>query len=195
MIVDPTNTQKSSSIERYVIVSNVAVRWPQCKFHESSSSSLLSVDGLVSTHWMENAEWMVRFTSRLLPHSSRWRTLAQSLQHRRRFFSGFMSFLAFGVIFVVSASDPKGFFVMIDKVVSLSLNMEVGLFIFLMLRTSRSERFKHITVPLMVSERLFSLHWVLPVYFLFAVAYDIFQSVLEITVNMSLTLNANSSLL
>ncbi|XP_055041121.2 uncharacterized protein [Misgurnus anguillicaudatus] len=154
-----------------------------------------TIDGLVSTHWMENAEWMVRFSSRLLPHSSRWRTLAQSLQHRRRFFSGFMSFLAFGVIFVVSASDPKGFFVMIDKVVSLSLNMEVGLFIFLMLRTSRSERFKHITVPLMVSERLFSLHWLLPVYFLFAVAYDIFQSVLEITVNVSLTLHANSSLI
>ncbi|XP_048028134.1 uncharacterized protein si:ch211-51h4.2 isoform X2 [Megalobrama amblycephala] len=153
-----------------------------------------TIDGLVGTHWAENAEWMARISVRLLPHSSQWRTLAQSLQHCRRFFSSFMSFLAFGLIFVISACDPKGFVVMLDKVVSFSLNTEVGLFIFLMLRTSRSERFKHLTVPLAVSERLFRLHWLLPIYFLFAVAYDIFQSILEITENMSLVLHTNSSL-
>ncbi|XP_056590165.1 uncharacterized protein si:ch211-51h4.2 isoform X1 [Triplophysa dalaica] len=154
-----------------------------------------TIDGLVSTNWTENAEWMARISARLSPHSSQWRALAQSIQHCRRFFCGFSSFLAFGVIFVVSACDPKGFVVMLDKVVSFSLNTEVGLFIFLMLRTSRSERFKHITVPLPVTERLFSLYWLLPIYFLFAVFYDVFQSLLEITENMSHTLQANSSLL
>ncbi|XP_051768130.1 uncharacterized protein si:ch211-51h4.2 isoform X2 [Ctenopharyngodon idella] len=153
-----------------------------------------TIDGLVSTHWAENVEWMARISARLLPHSSQWRTLAQSLQHCRRFFSSFMSFLAFGLIYVISACDPKGFVVMLDKVVSFSLNTEVGLFIFLMLRTSRSERFKHLTVPLAANERLFRLHWLLPIYFLFAVAYDIFQSILEITENMSLVLHTNSSL-
>ncbi|XP_056590166.1 uncharacterized protein si:ch211-51h4.2 isoform X2 [Triplophysa dalaica] len=149
-----------------------------------------TIDGLVSTNWTENAEWMARISARLSPHSSQWRALAQSIQHCRRFFCGFSSFLAFGVIFVVSACDPKGFVVMLDKVVSFSLNTEVGLFIFLMLRTSR-----HITVPLPVTERLFSLYWLLPIYFLFAVFYDVFQSLLEITENMSHTLQANSSLL
>lgn len=54
--------------------------------------------------------------------------------------------------------------------------------------------YRHLTVPLAVSERLFRLHWLLPIYFLFAVAYDIFQSILEITENMSLVLHTNSSL-
>ncbi|ROI84205.1 hypothetical protein DPX16_19977 [Anabarilius grahami] len=52
----------------------------------------------------------------------------------------------------------------------------------------------HLTVPLAASERLFRLHWLLPIYFLFAVAYDIFQSILEIHENMSLVLHTNSSL-
>ncbi|XP_051528383.1 uncharacterized protein si:ch211-51h4.2 isoform X2 [Myxocyprinus asiaticus] len=154
-----------------------------------------TIDGLVSTHWAENAEWMAKISTRVFPHSAQWRTLSQSLLHCKRFFGGFMSFLAFGLMFVVSACDPKGFVVMLDKVVSFSLNTEVGLFIFLMLRTSRSQRFKHLTVPLTVNERLFRLHWLLPIYFLFAVAYDIFQSFLEITENMSHILHANSSLL
>ncbi|XDV51782.1 hypothetical protein PO909_020605 [Leuciscus waleckii] len=153
-----------------------------------------TIDGLVGSHWAENAEWMARISARLLPHSSQRRTLAQSLQHCRRFFSSFMSFLTFGLIFVVSACDPKGFVVMLDKVVSFSLNTEVGLFIFLMLRSSRSERFKHLAVPLKASERLFRLHWLLPIYFLFAVAYDIFQTIIEITENVSLILHTNSSL-
>ncbi|XP_073772474.1 uncharacterized protein si:ch211-51h4.2 isoform X3 [Danio rerio] len=141
-----------------------------------------TMDGLVGSLWPENVAW-------LADHSSRWRTS----QHCRRFFSGFMSFLAFGLIFVISACDPKGFVVMLDKVVSFSLNTEVGLFIFLMLRTSRSERFKHLVVPLTASDRIYRLHWLLPVYFLFAVAYDVFQSILEISQNMTLTLHNNSS--
>ncbi|XP_016425508.1 uncharacterized protein LOC107753790 [Sinocyclocheilus rhinocerous] len=153
-----------------------------------------TIDGLVFSHWTENAEWMARISARLLPHSSQWRTSGQSLQHCRRFFSSFMCFLAFGLIFVVSACDPKGFVVMLDKVVSFSLNTEVGLFIFLMLRSSRSERFKHLTVPLPARERLFRLHWLLPIYFLFAVAYDVFQSILEITENVALVPHTNSSL-
>ncbi|XP_039523032.1 uncharacterized protein si:ch211-51h4.2 [Pimephales promelas] len=82
---------------------------------------------------------------------------------------------------------------MLDKVVSFSLNTEAGLFIFLMLRSSRSERFKHLVVPLKASERPFRLHWLLPIYFLFAVAHDIFQSIIEFTENVSLVLHTNSS--
>ncbi|KAK3562448.1 hypothetical protein QTP86_034092 [Hemibagrus guttatus] len=107
---------------------------------------------------------------------------------------GFLTFLVFGIIFVVSMCDAKGFIVMLDKVVSFSLNTEVGLFIFLMLRASRSERFKHMTVPLPVGESLFRLHWLLPVYFLFAVAYDLSLSVLDISKNTYHSLQTNRSL-
>ncbi|XP_051874580.1 uncharacterized protein si:ch211-51h4.2 [Pristis pectinata] len=89
---------------------------------------------------------------------------------------GLVCLLGFGIIFVVALSNPKGFVVVLDKVASFALNLEAGLFIFLMVRNARSEPYKHITVPLPVSPRIFLLHWLLPVYFLFAVGYDICQS-------------------
>ncbi|XP_041913407.1 uncharacterized protein si:ch211-51h4.2 [Alosa sapidissima] len=135
-----------------------------------------TIEGLVSSQWNLKTEWLSKI--------SKW-TIPQSLHNTKGLSSGFACFLAFGVIFIVSACDPKGFVVMLDKVVSFSLNTEVGLFIFVMLRTSRSERFKHLTVPLPSCQKIFLLHWLLPVYFLFAVGYDILQSVLEVTRSLS----------
>ncbi|KAJ3599297.1 hypothetical protein NHX12_033260 [Muraenolepis orangiensis] len=91
-----------------------------------------------------------------------------------------MSLLAFGTIFVISACDPRGFVVMLDKVVSLFLNTEVGLFVFAMLQASKAPRLQHLSVPLPVSGRVFSLSWLLPVYFLFAVAYDVLSTLMEV---------------
>ncbi|XP_043558163.1 uncharacterized protein si:ch211-51h4.2 isoform X4 [Chiloscyllium plagiosum] len=89
---------------------------------------------------------------------------------------GLICLLGFGIIFTVAMSNPKGFVIVLDKVTSFTLNLEAGLFIFLMLRNSRSEPYKLITVPLPMSSRMFLLHWLLPVYFLFAVGYDIYQT-------------------
>ena len=44
---------------------------------------------------------------------------------------------------------------------------------------------RHLTVPLPSAELLFHLHWLLPVYFLFAVGYDVMQSVFEIAWSLS----------
>ncbi|KAK6314064.1 hypothetical protein J4Q44_G00155230 [Coregonus suidteri] len=132
-----------------------------------------TIDGLVNSHWNTKLESMSKVWERTLPQSF----------HRcssRGLANGLISLLAFGIIFIVSSCDPRGFVVMLDKVVSFSLNTEVGLFIFVMLRASRSERFQHLTVPLPVGQRVFQLHWTLPVYFLFAVAYDVIQSIVEI---------------
>ncbi|XP_078419959.1 uncharacterized protein LOC144693794 isoform X1 [Cetorhinus maximus] len=89
---------------------------------------------------------------------------------------GLVCLLGFGIIFMVAMSNPKGFVVVLDKVTSFALNLEAGLFIFLMLRNARSEPYKLLKVPLPMSPRIFLLHWLLPVYFLFAVGYDIYQT-------------------
>ncbi|XP_060720767.1 uncharacterized protein si:ch211-51h4.2 [Tachysurus vachellii] len=146
-----------------------------------------TIDGLVNRQWEMNAGLMLRTQPRTLPEI--FNTLRM-----RSVSGGFLSFLVFGIIFVVSICDPKGFVVMLDKVVSFSLNTEVGLFIFLMLRASRSVSFKHMTVPLPVGESLFRLHWLLPVYFLFAVAYDLSLCVLDISKNMYHSSQTNRSL-
>ncbi|KAG8003251.1 hypothetical protein GBF38_007666 [Nibea albiflora] len=79
-----------------------------------------------------------------------------------------------------SSFSLQGFVVMLDKVVSFSLNTEVGLFIFIMLRESREDRFQHLAVPLPVGDCVFSLSWLLPTYFLFAVSYDILQTLADV---------------
>ncbi|XP_036969595.1 uncharacterized protein si:ch211-51h4.2 isoform X2 [Acanthopagrus latus] len=93
---------------------------------------------------------------------------------------GFMSLLGFTIIFIVSVCDPRGFVVMLDKVVSFSLNTEVGLFVFIMLREAREDRFQHLAVPLPVGDCVFSLSWLLPCYFLFAVTYDVLQTLADV---------------
>ncbi|XP_066504334.1 uncharacterized protein si:ch211-51h4.2 [Hoplias malabaricus] len=147
-----------------------------------------TIDGLVSARWAAGGGRLQRVQARILP---------QSLQSgaARRVSGGLVSLLAFGIIFLVSACDPKGFVIILDKVVSFSLNTEVGLFIFLMLRASRSEPLKHLTVPLPATERLFRLHWLLPIYFLFAVVYDVSLSLLDITKSLNLYPHTNTSLL
>ncbi|XP_041066879.1 uncharacterized protein si:ch211-51h4.2 isoform X2 [Carcharodon carcharias] len=56
---------------------------------------------------------------------------------------GLVCLMGFGIIFMVAMSNPKGFVVVLDKVTSFALNLEAGLFIFLMLRNARSEPYKN----------------------------------------------------
>ncbi|XP_062250778.1 uncharacterized protein si:ch211-51h4.2 [Platichthys flesus] len=132
-----------------------------------------TIDGLVSSMWSKRLEWLSKAWERNLPnkhHICSARSLAK----------GFMSLLAFLAIFIVSVFDPRGFIVMLDKVVSFSLNTEVGLFVFIMLRESREDRFQHLAVPLPVGDCIFSLTWLLPTYFLFAVTYDVLQTLADV---------------
>ncbi|XP_019112010.1 uncharacterized protein si:ch211-51h4.2 isoform X2 [Larimichthys crocea] len=132
-----------------------------------------TIDGLVSSMWGSRLEWLSKAWERNLPNK-------QHICSARSMAKGFMSLLGFVVIFIVSVCDPKGFVVMLDKVVSFSLNTEVGLFVFIMLRESREDRFQHLAVPLPVGDCVFSLSWLLPTYFLFAVSYDILQTLADV---------------
>eukprot|EP00064_Thunnus_orientalis_P002536 superscaffoldBa00000190_g2543 len=132
-----------------------------------------TIDGLVSSLWSSRLEWLSKAWERNLPNK-------QHICSARSVAKGFMSLLGFSVIFIVSVCDPRGFVVMLDKVVSFSLNTEVGLFVFIMLRESREDRFQHLSVPLPVGDCVFSLTWLLPTYFLFAVTYDVLQTLADV---------------
>ncbi|KAL3046905.1 hypothetical protein OYC64_021179 [Pagothenia borchgrevinki] len=132
-----------------------------------------TIDGVVSSLWSSRMEELSKSWERRMANK-------QTLCSAKSMAKGFMSLLAFLAIFIVSVCDPQGFIIMLDKVVSFSLNTEVGLFIFIMLRESREDRFKHLAVPLPVGECVFSLSWLLPTYFLFAVTYDVLQTVADL---------------
>ncbi|XP_008304766.1 uncharacterized protein LOC103376175, partial [Stegastes partitus] len=132
-----------------------------------------TIDGLVSSLWTSRLEWLSKAWERNLPNK-------QHMCSAKSMAKGFMSLLGFSIIFIVSVCDPRGFVVMLDKVVSFSLNTEVGLFIFIMLRESREDRFQQLAVPLPVGDFVFSLSWLLPTYFLFAVTYDVLQTLADV---------------
>ncbi|XP_069578455.1 uncharacterized protein [Brachyistius frenatus] len=132
-----------------------------------------TIDGLVGSLWSTRLEWLSKAWERNLPnkhHTCSARSVAK----------GLMSLLGFSVIFIVSMGDPRGFVIMLDKVVSFSLNTEVGLFIFIMLRESREDRFQQLAIPLPVGDCVFSLSWLLPTYFLFAVTYDVLETLADV---------------
>ncbi|XP_034071904.1 uncharacterized protein si:ch211-51h4.2 isoform X2 [Gymnodraco acuticeps] len=132
-----------------------------------------TIDGVVSSLWSSRMEELSKSWERRMANK-------QTLFSAKSMAKGFMSLLAFLAIFIVSVCDPQSFIIMLEKVVSFSLNTEVGLFIFIMLRESREDRFKHMAVPLPVGECVFSLSWLLPTYFLFAVTYDVLQTVADV---------------
>ncbi|KAM8745339.1 uncharacterized protein AB9X84_016587 [Acanthopagrus schlegelii] len=132
-----------------------------------------TIDGLVAALCSSRLEWLSKAWERNLPNK-------RHVCSARSLVKGFMSLLGFTIIFIVSVCDPRGFVVMLDKVVSFSLNTEVGLFVFIMLREAREDRFQHLAVPLPVGDCVFSLSWLLPCYFLFAVTYDVLQTLADV---------------
>ncbi|XP_071508065.1 uncharacterized protein [Diadema antillarum] len=89
------------------------------------------------------------------------------------------SLLVFGLVFAVAMLDPRGFVTMLDKIASLLLNLEAGLFIFLMIRKSHSAKYRSLRVPYPVHRLVYPTHYAIAVYFLFAVAYDITLTAIE----------------
>ncbi|ELT97778.1 hypothetical protein CAPTEDRAFT_210177 [Capitella teleta] len=98
-----------------------------------------------------------------------------------------LSIAAFTVVFSVAMLNPKGFQIMLEKAASLFMNLEVGIFIFLMIYVANGDDHRHaivwtrkLDVPNPVMSATSMLQFVIPVYFMFAVIYDIFTSAYEI---------------
>ncbi|KAL5005410.1 hypothetical protein ScPMuIL_018866 [Solemya velum] len=90
-----------------------------------------------------------------------------------------LSLGAFGVVFSIAMLNPQGFIDILEKFASLTLNIEAGLFIFLMLIRARNRENIKLRIPLPMSNWCYHLQYVLPLYFGFAVVYDIYNSIQE----------------
>jgi hypothetical protein len=85
--------------------------------------------------------------------------------------------LCWGLILLVAMLNPKGFLLIMEKVTSLGLNAEAGLFIVWMLITSR--KVNQQPIPFEVPNILWHLRWVVGGYFVFAMLYDFVSIVAE----------------
>jgi len=83
----------------------------------------------------------------------------------------------FGFLFAVAALNPVGTVTVLGNVTSLVLNVELGVFVILMLRRSHSQTFRHHRVPVPLSRCLYHLQYLVVVYFLCAVGFNIAEIV------------------
>ncbi|XP_078695412.1 uncharacterized protein LOC144924269 isoform X6 [Branchiostoma floridae x Branchiostoma belcheri] len=90
-----------------------------------------------------------------------------------------ISLFIFAIVFTVAMLDPKGFVEILDRGTSLFINLECGIFIFLMVRNARTGTFSTLDIPLETPWLLYHLHWLVALYFTFAVGYDIVDSIYE----------------
>ncbi|XP_066267962.1 uncharacterized protein [Branchiostoma lanceolatum] len=88
-----------------------------------------------------------------------------------------ISLFIFAIVFTVAMLDPQGFVQILDRGTSLFINLECGIFIFLMVRNARSGNFSSLDIPLETPWLLYHLHWLVALYFTFAVGYDIVDSI------------------
>ncbi|CAH1244391.1 Hypp7295 [Branchiostoma lanceolatum] len=88
-----------------------------------------------------------------------------------------ISLFIFAIVFTVAMLDPQGFVQILDRGTSLFINLECGVFIFLMVRNARSGNFSSLDIPLETPWLLYHLHWLVALYFTFAVGYDIVDSI------------------
>jgi len=84
--------------------------------------------------------------------------------------------LCFGTILVIAQANPRAFIVIMEKVTSLALNLEAGVFVSIMLTTSQN--FNQ-SIPYPINEYIYKTRYVVIAYFLFAIIYDCVSIVLQ----------------
>ncbi|KAL8583222.1 hypothetical protein ACOMHN_013777 [Nucella lapillus] len=99
---------------------------------------------------------------------------------RLKVLSACVSLTAFLVVFVVAMANPQGFVDILEKFASLTLNAQAGIFIFLMVLTSRRISANAPPIPVPVATWVRPLVWTLPVFFNAAVLMDVFNTIRDL---------------
>jgi len=84
----------------------------------------------------------------------------------------------FGLVFIIAQILPKGFFSILRHVISLSLNLSSGIFICVMIDTSR--RYYSTKIPVPLYRWIFHLRLPVFLYFTFVILFEIVSWVLEL---------------
>ncbi|XP_064615193.1 uncharacterized protein LOC135479301 [Liolophura sinensis] len=93
----------------------------------------------------------------------------------------FLSLLAFSVVFCIAMANPKGFVQILEKFASLSLNIQSGFFLFLMMhKATKRNCFGNLQIPLPLPGWVYYLQYLLPLYFGFAVGFDVYVMIRDI---------------
>ncbi|KAL3846428.1 hypothetical protein ACJMK2_017420, partial [Sinanodonta woodiana] len=148
-----------------------------------------TLQGWVQSFWNKKKYMMAAYKEKLAVNDCFSKCFRQCLCDR------ILSLAVFGIVFMVAMLDPQGFVDMLEKFASMMINGEVGLFVFLMLLRARNKDNRKLKIPLPLPPWVYSLQYLIPFYFGFAVVYDIYNTVYDIVNKYSKTEhNINASI-
>ncbi|XP_071949688.1 uncharacterized protein [Antedon mediterranea] len=94
-----------------------------------------------------------------------------------RVFQPVVFLMIYAIICVVCMTNPTGFVNILEFFSSALLNIELGLFVFLMIQGSRKEKYRNINTPWKLPEMLYYLQYVMAAFFIFAVGFAIVEAI------------------
>ncbi|VDI35208.1 Hypothetical predicted protein [Mytilus galloprovincialis] len=96
-----------------------------------------------------------------------------------------VSLFLFSIVFLVAMLDPRGFVEMLEKYSSLTINLEAGLFVFLMMLSARKKYTLQQKICVRIPGYMRPLQLLIPLYFGFAVVYDLYSAINDIILESS----------
>ncbi|XP_076096184.1 uncharacterized protein LOC143067063 isoform X3 [Mytilus galloprovincialis] len=96
-----------------------------------------------------------------------------------------VSLFLFSIVFLVAMLDPRGFVEMLEKYSSLTVNLEAGLFVFLMMLSARKKYTLQQKICVRIPGYMRPLQLLIPLYFGFAVVYDLYNAISDIILESS----------
>ncbi|XP_063430927.1 uncharacterized protein LOC134712874 [Mytilus trossulus] len=91
-----------------------------------------------------------------------------------------VSLFLFSIVFVVAMLDPRGFVEMLEKYSSLTVNLQAGFFTFLMMLSARKKYTLQQKICVRIPGYMRPLQLLIPLYFGFAVVYDVYSAISDI---------------
>jgi len=124
-----------------------------------------TIKGVVDSYWSPDLEAKTN-----LGHRGRFFQFVTA----RRVLQWIFSLLIFGLVFGIAMSNPKGFKTILEQAGSLFQNIEMGLFLAIMIYKVTSAEYNVYVLPFQLTRWFIHLQWIIPIYFLFAVVYDVY---------------------
>ncbi|CAF0918811.1 unnamed protein product [Rotaria sordida] len=95
----------------------------------------------------------------------------------RRIIQCIFSLIIFSIVFGIAMSNPKGFKSILEQAGSLFQNIEMGIFLAIMIYKVTATEYRRYVLPFQLPQWFITFQWIIPIYFGFAVIYDIYHIV------------------
>jgi len=153
--------QYVSFIVQIFIVTSISV-----SYMTMGSALHHTIKGVVDSYWSTTLEAETNLT--------RYGRVFQYVTIRR-IIQWIFSLIIFATVFGIAMSNPKGFKTILEQAGSLFQNIEMGIFLAIMIYKVTRKEYSNYILPFQLPQWFIHFQWIIPVYFIFAVVYDIYH--------------------